>query len=155
MLAYQKVRQAVPSPFLVHPREDLAQARWQSSPSFVNGPLMNTTSPTPECPACTMGNAPILVLEEKSESSGRRTRLHPRMKKARRNVVPTLTIRKSWLSCIVLTFMEPRRDLSTPGSQVHQIPRGERPTKARWNTHTVSPGQGMGGRRGCWASSRK
>lgn len=75
-------------------------------------------------------------------------RLHVRMKKARRNVVPTLTIRKSWMSYIVLTFMEPRRQLSAPGSQVHQIPRTDRPTEARWGTHAVAAGQSTGGRRG-------
>lgn len=53
-------------------------------------------------------------------------RLPLRMKKAGKNVVPTLIMKKSWVSYRIVTFMEPMRSLTSQGHQVNQIPQRDR-----------------------------
>lgn len=61
--------------------------------------------------------------------------LPSRMKKTGKIVVLTLTMRKSWVSCKVITSMEPMRSLRSRGNQVNQTPKRDRGRVV----HAVSP----------------
>lgn len=83
-----------------------------------------------------MGDSPLRAIEKRSESEDKRMRLPLRVKKAGKNVVPTLTMKKSWISYRIITFMEPMGSLTSQGHQVNQIPQRDRRQNG---THSVSP----------------
>lgn len=64
-------------------------------------------------------------------------RLPLRMKKAGKNVVPTLIMKKSWVSYRIVTFTEPMRSLTSQG-QPPSKPNSTEGQKAKW-TRSISP----------------
>lgn len=78
----------------------------------------------------------VLAKEKKRESNDKRMRLPLRMKKAGKNVVPNLMMKKNWISYKVMTWgtherSEITRQPSTPNSKEGQAHKSE-------VTHTLS-----------------
>lgn len=88
---------------------------------------------------CNMGDSPLLALEKKSESEDKTMRLPLRMKKAGKNVVPTLMMMKSWISYrIIISYGAHEK------SDFTRLPRKPNSTegqKAKWDPQRLSSGR--------------